>query len=80
MKLIDADAFMRFTHEQLSLDETFDADDIWKMIAEQPTIEAQPVVHGEWENECRCSECGQFDWAKPNFCPNCGAKMEGKKV
>lgn len=34
------------------------------------------VVLGWWEG-IRCSECGQVDWTKPNFCPNCGADMRG---
>lgn len=24
----------------------------------------------------KCSECGEFDSTKDNFCPNCGAEME----
>ena len=55
-----------------------------------PTIVA-PVRHGRWVDHCvrdwRCSECGDkiikfrsvdgycYD-DKPNFCPNCGAKMD----
>ncbi len=31
---------------------------------------------GRWIDGMRCSECGQVDWTKPNYCPNCGAKME----
>ena len=53
-------------------------------LAEAPTIEAEPVRHGRWEEYqvphivC-CSEC---DWGtgvqdKYNYCPNCGAKMDG---
>ena len=57
-----------------------------------PTIEAEPVRHGRWVDHCvrdwRCSECGEkvkkvrnvdgycYD-DKPNYCPNCGAKMDG---
>ena len=91
MRLIDADEFMRFTHEQLNLDETFDADDIWQMIAEQPTIEAQPVVHGEWVEGCIggwvCSVCHEENCYAYNdnlkrftdsFCPTCGADMRKK--
>ncbi len=51
-------------------------------IKNAPTIEARPVVRGEWEEYqvphimC-CSEC---DWGTEvqsdfNFCPNCGAEM-----
>lgn len=32
---------------------------------------------GKWI-ELRCSECGQVDYSKPNYCPNCGADMRGE--
>lgn len=43
------------------------------------------VVHGRWiKAECSekdgnssCSECGHWDWNDCNYCPNCGAKMNG---
>ena len=46
---------------------------------EFPTID--PVKHGSWvlENGCvRCSECGEpnMEW---NYCPNCGARMDGEE-
>lgn len=54
-----------------------------------------PVVHGRWEcseydisDYWRCSACGE-DWffeydptgddTKVNYCPNCGAKMDGER-
>lgn len=50
-----------------------------------PTIEAVPVVHGEWEYEnytWHCGVCGFHPFKgyilkEPgfNFCPNCGADM-----
>lgn len=45
-------------------------------IDEAPTIEAVEVVHGRWENGT-CPNCRQVDFSKPNYCPNCGAKMDG---
>lgn len=58
-----------------------------------PTAEAEPVVHGEWEiltdeYDCeymRCSACNEEFYPADedtvdklyNYCPNCGAKMDG---
>ena len=74
--------------------------EIMNAINSLPTIEADPVVHGEWEetdwvrfdgHDCiryfnkglRCSVCchvfkKDLLW-NDNYCPNCGAKMDGKK-
>ena len=56
-----------------------------------PTADVAPVVHGRWEyiqqtlntlSQLRCSFCGwwsldpSIDGAY-NYCPNCGAKMDG---
>lgn len=58
----------------------------------QPTVDAVEVVHGRWEKEepdkCgnrkpKCSVCGKYhlawwsDYTHCNYCPNCGAKMDG---
>lgn len=58
---------------------------IWTVV-EAPTIEAVPVVHGEWikksseltETLALCSKCSYpvAFWHKTNYCPNCGAKMD----
>lgn len=63
-------------------------------IEDAPTIDAVPVVHGRWKDvfggkydnqSYRCSVCKEhalFDdkgWLLTNFCPNCGAKMDGDK-
>ena len=32
-------------------------------------------VRGEWVNGMTCSNCGQVDWTRPNFCSTCGADM-----
>lgn len=60
-----------------------------QFIHELPTIVAVPLVHGRWRinkqfADYECSECGQGDIISPyfkrlklNYCPNCGAKMDG---
>lgn len=46
-----------------------------------PTIEAQPVKHGRWMYPFYCSECGFTPYYSSdltyNYCPNCGARMDG---
>ena len=53
-----------------------------------PAVEVAPVRHGRWfptkapfMNECEdCSVCGyRTVWGhRYNYCPNCGAKMDGE--
>ena len=64
-----------------------------KIIDNAPTIDAEPVRHGRWgETQVigydgihpvygkPCSKCGyETELYKPNYCPNCGAKMDGGK-
>lgn len=64
-------------------------DTLLRIINEQPTIEAVPVVHGEWikaENTWVCSVCHKENACAYDetlcrftdfFCPKCGAMMKG---
>ena len=57
-------------------------------IKDAPTIEADSVKHGRWEEVVdndefwgelfcpKCSVCGSVRMMKHNYCPNCGAKMD----
>lgn len=52
------------------------------LIKKQPTIEAEPVLHGSWHYNLPnaifvCSECKMMYRDNPKFCPRCGAKMDG---
>lgn len=51
--------------------------------------DVQEVKHGAWENtntpnQLRCSNCdiihfiAQYPHGEINYCPNCGARMDGK--
>ena len=60
-----------------------------RMIENAPTVDAVEVVHGKWQERrfiCmdnehqlgyRCSECNLTFDVETNYCPNCGAKMDG---
>jgi hypothetical protein len=61
-----------------------------KIIEDAPTVEAVEVVHGRWIGETggymwrqNCSVCNGpvYNKMKPyyNYCPYCGAKMDGDK-
>lgn len=58
---------------------------IQRLLRDTPTVEAVPVVHGEWVfvNDIipyyRCSKCGvKEEYALAKFCRNCGADMRKK--
>ena len=51
-----------------------------------PTVDAVPVVHAHWiyvEHETpanwsyRCSNCSRLSGDPSEYCPYCGAKMDG---
>lgn len=54
-------------------------------IRDAPTIDAEPVRHGKWIDDSNgiegawnyCSVCGEQAIDLYDFCPNCGAKMDG---
>lgn len=57
-------------------------------IEDAPAADVAPVVHGQWIEDhdyLKCPECGVmvkwdftfFDIGNWNYCPNCGAKMDG---
>lgn len=83
MRLIDADNL------KIPSDTPYKAS-VKRVVAQQPTVEAVPVVHGEWILEEKagidywcCSHCHKIRseyYAKPkdNFCPECGADMRKK--
>ena len=65
---------------------------ITAVLYEMPTIDAVPVKHGEWIKYVdddptfdyqKCSVCNEgrpmenFYGLPENYCPNCGAKMDG---
>ena len=60
--------------------------DAKRAIADMPTADVAPMVHGRWKviegtvENAVCSNCGrhfQSYYEAYHFCPNCGAKMDG---
>lgn len=87
-RLIDASALIHKVNNSMypsSVVFTAAINLIHEMINAAPTID--PVVHREWVNvnigDC-CYECSECQFIRDaylldngNFCPNCGAKMDG---
>ena len=56
------------------------------------SVDVQPVKHGRWVQDAVyvdettgepclawfCNQCGEPQMVGTNYCPNCGAKMDGK--
>lgn len=88
MRLIDADALGIGKAKRDVFNNPAYADG-WnsaiEIIKNAPTIEARPVVRGEWEYMgylvAKCSACSKVlhGMGGGNFCPNCGADMRGEE-
>lgn len=87
MRLIDVDALPIAElqpNTAMSPAQTFAHNEVVRQVLSAPTVDAQPVTHGNWENDgfwFKCSCCGfRVPFIKENkYCPNCGAKMELKE-
>lgn len=90
-RYIDADILLDklYDHEFITL---CPLDEVSDVIDYCQTVDAEPVRHGRWvdtepeycdcyaKNAHVCSECHDFytlNWKYMNYCPNCGAKMDG---
>ena len=61
---------------------------IWE-VASFPAADVAPVVHGRWVTHYRSGTsvakgyvstcCDMWNNRKSDYCPNCGAKMDGKR-
>lgn len=87
MRLIDADALKEFYGKWANRNTEFMKGEIDGYIDAQPTIEAEPVRHGEWVGGelgyCTCcglETCASDVWndvMEDWHCPKCGAKVKG---
>jgi hypothetical protein len=96
-RLIDADALLAYIdvgHLRPPTEICFSELDVKNIVDKSPTLDAVPVVRGEWveaksgvmsvypPGQVMCSVCKQrmpSQWKKmPPYCYGCGAKMEDK--
>lgn len=85
MRLIDADALGvgRCSRDVLPADYCAGWNGLVRLLGKAPTVDAVPVVHGrkieDGDIGCfwLCSLCGECLPYGANYCPNCGAKMDG---
>ena len=57
------------------------------IIQGMPTVDAVPVRHGKWVDDSNgiegawnyCSVCGEQAIDLYDYCPNCGARMDGEQ-
>lgn len=78
-KLINADDFRRYVHEQLELNKSYTADEILEMIDEQPTAYDVDTVAEKLEKYATSTICDTHKVGCPYvdddsiLCENCGA-------
>ena len=62
------------------------ADDMVEDIRNLPAADVAPVVRGRWDLlddanskivKWNCDRCNRISTSKTDYCPNCGARMEG---
>lgn len=72
-----------------SFADSYDAFAVYSVLKAIPAADVRCVIHSKWEitdidhaygYKCyHCPECGEDEWRhdSTNYCPNCGAKMDG---
>jgi hypothetical protein len=84
-RLIDANAMREQWLENGENEYVYDTNAVLDSIDAQPTVDAVEVVHARWVryehgSGIYCSYCRhkrRYKDANDNYCPNCGAKMDG---
>ena len=90
-RLIDADALADelavLLERNTKLIDEWLANLIEDAVDDAPTVDAELVRHGRWKKGkyplYSCSECGaiyQFVGYGYNYCPECGARMDGERT
>ncbi len=83
---INADQMIADTEAMKQVCEAIEIDGIIKYIEEHIAADVQEVKHAFWntkrtivhDGETYCSECEYETKRRTTYCPNCGAKMDGR--
>lgn len=93
MKLIDLDSLGVGMANPAMFENRAHADgwnSLYAILQQAPVVDAEPVRHGRWiaipssdmvtGKAYKCSECNKMRYGSfmPNYCQNCGAKMDGE--
>lgn len=87
-RLIDANALLPEIVKAQALEPAKAVAKIILLVTEAERVDAVEVVHGRWiyepveftyEKDIKCSVCGSYAKHASNYCPNCGAKMDGER-
>ena len=86
---IEAGALLKELNDPDIFDTYNDYSMVFDTIDNFPTADVAPVRHGYWCKEKRdvlihwhcsaCKECYYLDMPNAEYCPHCGAKMDGKE-
>ena len=89
-RYIDADLILPEMESKFDMQELYLPVHFQEFIVDEiPTADVAPVRHGYWVKEKRdvlihwhcsaCKECFYLDMPNAEYCPRCGAKMDGKE-
>ena len=81
-RYIDADALLKTINSNIAEAHNERCAQILEAILYTPTADVVEVRHGSWGFDglgWTCSECDEYGVNSYNYCPNCGAKMDGER-
>lgn len=78
-KFIDADVLKEEIEQNWDMQDLYLPIHFFDKVDDMPAADVQEVRHEKWFGTV-CSACGESTsfWFDCNYCPNCGARMDGE--